>query len=645
MQAGRLLVGCAFLIALAFLRSADASLPARQSSAPPTSLSLLDLGPGFENHLRPNSNQVTFSASKDNTKPGLDVTVVSGKEAFPGLNIKPPTASWNLSPFGHVEAKIVNTGKQPLTVALRVDNDGDWKDNPWNTESVQIDPGASETITTIFGYSYGHKRGFQLKPQAVVNILLFVVRAEPQQSFRIESIAAAGPAGEKPPVAPEDYRLAPPSGVMFGPSTTLDLATQVSATHVQPLLVGTDQLPVLRLVYPPSKTEQAATVKLPFGCWDLHAFCQVQLTVRNMGKGPITPRARITTKGGNSAWFLTAKPLTTGQSGTIFIPFRAPLSSVIGKPETGSLITSDAISGVEIQLDDSEAERVLYVDSIQGSVPLPSALPEWVGQRPPVAGDWIKTLDDEFDGSTLDSSIWSVTGENYYDKVTHWSREEVLVGGGVVRLRYEKKLGFHNDDPKRPRSEYAAGFLQTFDKWAQRYGYFEARMKLPKAPGLWPAFWMMPDRGRSTPTDARAATENGGMEFDIMEHLTRWGPFRYNISMHYDGYGISHKSVGSDKIYVQPDKDGFITCGLLWTPGSAVFYCNGQEVLRWENPRIADVPCSFLFTLPSGGWDNNAIEDTQLPAEFVIDYVRVWQRRDLASPGDGKKPPIAGAKG
>ena len=33
-----------------------------------------------------------------------------------------------------------------------------------------------------------------------------------------------------------------------------------------------------------------------------------------------------------------------------------------------------------------------------------------------------------------------------------------------------------------------------------------------------------------------------------MEHLTRWGPTRYNIAMHWDGYGKSHKSTGSEKV-------------------------------------------------------------------------------------------------
>jgi beta-glucanase (GH16 family) len=86
---------------------------------------------------------------------------------------------------------------------------------------------------------------------------------------------------------------------------------------------------------------------------------------------------------------------------------------------------------------------------------------------------------------------------------------------------------------------------------------------------------------------------------------------------------------------VQADQDGFITCGLLWTPGLAVYYCNGIEVARWEDPRISNVASDIMFTLPMGGWDNNGLDDAQLPADFVIDYVRVWQRKDLASPVDG----------
>jgi len=207
----------------------------------------------------------------------------------------------------------------------------------------------------------------------------------------------------------------------------------------------------------------------------------------------------------------------------------------------------------------------------------------------------------------------------------------------MIRIdNVSKQHGHHNDDEKMPANEYATGYADTYGKWVQRYGYFEARMKLPTAPGLWPAFWMMPDRGPNTP-DApgskknRCTTSNGAMEFDIMEQLSIWGPQRYNIAMHWDDYGPAHKSIGTGKIYFQADKDGFVTTGLLWTPGSAIYYCNGKEVARWEDARISTVPSYMIVYMPTGGWDNNVLDGTGLPDDFTIDYVRCWQRKDLAT--------------
>ena len=90
----------------------------------------------------------------------------------------------------------------------------------------------------------------------------------------------------------------------------------------------------------------------------------------------------------------------------------------------------------------------------------------------------------------------------------------------------------------------------------QRYGYFEARVKLPRVPGLWPTFWMMPDRGAAAgPQGVRGDTGHGGTELDIMEHLTRWGPYRYNIALHFDGYGKDH-AVGRLAVQLRPGRQG-----------------------------------------------------------------------------------------
>ena len=158
------------------------------------------LGSGAETvkRLVPSSAQVAVSPSPA----GFVVSIQPGPDGYPGIALKPTGASWNLSRYGHVEARLVNTGADPLTLALRADNAGDWKDNPWDTESVTLAPGETGTVTTIFGYSYGHKPGYALKPSAVTQLLFFTTKSDKPLSFRIVSVVAAGPPFEKPPVAP-----------------------------------------------------------------------------------------------------------------------------------------------------------------------------------------------------------------------------------------------------------------------------------------------------------------------------------------------------------------------------------------------------------------------------------------------------------
>ena len=302
----------------------------------------------------------------------------------------------------------------------------------------------------------------------------------------------------------------------------------------------------------------------------------------------------------------------------------------------GTKFISDAATGVTLTAE-GDGEQQFTIESITAAAP-PAVLPEWLGKRPPVEGDWKMTFQEEFDGKAVNLSKWNIYTANYWDQVTHFTKDNVTVKDGKAILRYEKRKGRHNDDPKGKELPYASGFLDTYGKWVQRYGYFEARMKLPGAPGLWPAMWLMPDRGIGKGEQwKRASTHDGGMEYDIMEWLARWGPYRFNIAFHWDGYQDDHRQTGSTCIYTDHDKDGFVTSGLLWLPGKAVIYSNGREVARWESARVSSVPSDVMFTHVMGGWDNNDLDDKLLPADFVIDYVRCWQRKDLASDVDGVK--------
>jgi beta-glucanase (GH16 family) len=610
---------------------------------------------GSLDRCAPTCSQVTVATSTNAAAPGLVVNLAAGDEGYPGLNIKPQGDAWDLSAFGHVEAKIVNTGEKAIGVNLRVDNAGDWKKNPWNTESTYLKPGETKTVNVIFGYQYGKKPGYKLDPSKVVNLLLFTGKVKADSSFRIESIMAAGDAGEKPPVNPNDVRIKPEDGFLLGGPVKLDVGKQIEAKDgASGELVEQGGAQLLRLQFPAKKSEHTVRVKPPIGRWNLAHATEVRVKLTNVGQTPVTPGLRVTSDRRNAtATVFAEQPLAPGASVEIAGDFVATTvwkgpeetvtkAHVQGQKGTGTSFASNKTDAVEI-VAKHEGEATLLIESIQ-AVTVPATVPAWLGKRPPVQGDWTMTFADDFNGDTIDRERWNIYTENYWDKRSHFSKDNVLVGDGVVRLRMERKRGHENDDPERKETDYTVGYLDTYGMWAQRYGYFEARMKLPTAPGLWPAFWMMPDRGPdSGPQWKRASTSDGAMEFDIMEHLTRWGPYRYNIAMHWDGYQKDHKSIGTSGAYVQPDKDGFITCGLLWTPGSAIYYCNGEVVAEWKNDRISSVQCYPILYMVTGGWDNDPVDDETLPADFVIDYIRIWQRQDLASELDGKIAPAKAA--
>ncbi len=602
-------------------------LALRLNAADPATMPLIDFAKdGSEKRVEASSPEVTFTRKTDGAAPELEITcaLVNGsKDGYPGVSVKPDGGAWDLSAYGRIDVRIANTGVRPLTLNVRVDNDGDWKESPWSTESVSVDPNSVATASVFFGYSYG-KRAFKLDPAKITKLLLFTGKTEATHSYRIEAIVAAGAPGEKPQ---SDSQLTKPKdGLLLGAGTTVD-AKQIDARKAKADLVADGGRQSLRIAFPKAADETGALLKSGATRWDLRPYTQVVIKARGTGTSPVALRARLECVGGHTEW--VASPSADARQ-EIVIPFIGT-TPWTGEANSGSQFVNDSVTGVTIQSTAGDDGRLLIIDEIRATAPLPD-IPAWLGKKPPVDGKWTQTLDENFDGSTIDAKHWTVTGDNYWDKQSHFSKDNVIVGGGVAKLRFEKKRGHANDDPAKPETDYTVGFLTSFDKWTQRYGYFEARMKLPTAPGLWPAFWMMPDRGAEAGIWwKRSSTGEGGMEFDIMEHLTRYGKNRYNIAFHWDGYEKDHKSIGTDRIYVAPDKDGYIVSGLLWEPGRLTLFGNGVRIATWSNERISNVPEHLMFTLPCGGWGGNELDDTGLPDDFVIDWVRAWQRDDFAA--------------
>ena len=572
--------------------------------------------------VAPSGGEVTLVRHDDLPGRPLELTVAPGADGHPGVILRPAAGVWDFSRSGRVDVRVANPWVQEIAVVVRVENgEAGAPGDQWNGESARIEPGGSGVVAVRFGYTAG-KKGFALDPARITRVVVSIGKPSGAMNWRIDGVAVAGLPGEAPP---EAAKLRLRDGIILGTGCAIDAGRRAEGTD------GGVAAPVdggLQIV----ATTATGGVRLAptHGRWDLGDHLHVTVHARNTGTVPVALRVRLESSEGSTPWSDGAM-LAAGAAGEVRVPFfnAAPWDAT---PGSGTLYASDATTGIAVQAI-GEGRRTLLIDGITAGRPPAIAPPPWLGKRPPVPGDWAPTFDDGFDGTAIDPVRWSVKGENYNDKLSHFSADNVIVVGGVARLRFEKRRGHINDDPARPETDYSTGFLTGFGRWTQRYGYFEARMKVPTAPGLWPAFWMMPDRGPipGMSNGKRGSTSNGGMEYDIMEYLTRYGSSRYNIALHWDDYGKDHRSVGNGRMYVPPDADGFITSGMLWEPGRLEFYGNGTLIGSWSSERIGSLPSHFLFTFTCGGWGGNDLDGTGLPDDFVIDWVRAWQRADLAA--------------
>lgn len=170
-----------------------------------------------------------------------------------------------------------------------------------------------------------------------------------------------------------------------------------------------------------------------------------------------------------------------------------------------------------------------------------------------------------------------------------------------------------------------SGMLRS--KWSGKYGYFEARMKVPPGRGLWPAFWLNPEDQKWPP------------EIDVVEIVDN-GRDTTRVSFHIlHGVGTKNTHVNFSRLdrwhAYHPGFDyaeGFHTFAVEWTEDGVRHYVDNALVADrsygWKHDDGADAgPAHVLVNLAVGGsWPGPPVDAGAFPAKLVIDYIRVWQR-------------------
>lgn len=159
-----------------------------------------------------------------------------------------------------------------------------------------------------------------------------------------------------------------------------------------------------------------------------------------------------------------------------------------------------------------------------------------------------------------------------------------------------------------------------------KYGYVEVRAQLPSFRGSWPAIWMMPTN------DTYGGWPRSG-EIDIMEHVG-YEPENVHFAAHSERYNHI-RGVQKNKASHAPDcTEGFHIYGFRHTPDKLVWYYDGEEKFSVDKEKDADWTSwpfdeDFYLILNlavGGGWGGyKGVDISALPAEYLIDYVRVFE--------------------
>jgi len=245
-------------------------------------------------------------------------------------------------------------------------------------------------------------------------------------------------------------------------------------------------------------------------------------------------------------------------------------------------------------------------------------------------GAWQLTWSDEFtqpDGTPPDSTKWgydtgnSGFGNNELEYYTTRTNNARIVGGQlIIEARQENYGG----------SSYTSARLLTKGKWSWTYGRIEARIKIPKGQGIWPAFWML---GANIDT---APWPNCG-EIDIMENIGK-------TTEQAKVYGTIHgpqsggdynggAGVGGD-LYLPTGAfaDDFHVFAVEWTTNQIQWFVD-TNLYFTATPASLPGGGTWVFTQPQflllnvavgGNWPGNPDGTTVFPQQMLVDYVRVY---------------------
>ena len=238
--------------------------------------------------------------------------------------------------------------------------------------------------------------------------------------------------------------------------------------------------------------------------------------------------------------------------------------------------------------------------------------------------EWELTWSDEFDGpagSSPDASKWSFDmgaggwGNQELEYYTNRTNNAKVEAGNLVITAIKENFG---------GAAFTSARIKTQGKFSQAYGRFEARIKTPYGPGIWPAFWLL---GDNVDTDGWPLCG----EIDIME-LKGQEPSIINGTVHGPGYSAGSAITKSYGLVTGRFDTDFHIFAVEWGPNFIDYFVDGFLYYRITPKDVTgewvyDHPFFIILNVAVGGnYVGFQTTGTIFPQSMYVYYGKVYKQ-------------------
>ena len=249
------------------------------------------------------------------------------------------------------------------------------------------------------------------------------------------------------------------------------------------------------------------------------------------------------------------------------------------------------------------------IDGSRKYIQLPSAPTDSDVITPSIPGSWSLTFNDEFDESTLNTSVWNPTVFGEGSPTTVDGATISQGGSGLINYFSSSQLSLANSyldistipctlDSNPYGATFVSGAIYSYN-FKQAYGLWEVRAKIPSITGFVTAFWMK-------------SLVQWPPEIDIIEYYS----WIVNTTLHFN----SDNETEQISFSLPNPQTEFHTYAVEWTSNIINMYVDGV-IMGSISGNIPSIPLRIdLQSQVKSDWS----ADPTSTSDVLVDFVRIW---------------------